>query len=325
MSVAPHPYKTNRAQIVVGVQDDQGADVAPTRHPGLMKGGQELADPEVNWIEERVIGGNRDPFQHIEGKHAYEGGNWNVVPYDGWPIAFVLGKDSYDGTAGTHTITRKQEDPPPTVTVEGSYFGSGSQPDFSRAIYGVAANSGTITINNEDELTMSVDTMGLGLTGDTTDGSRTPTTVTLPDRRPWTFNKVSSNLSMAGTSFARVTNWELQIQNNPSGYHYLESENEHDPYEMLYGNGDYSLTVEVAITDDGLYQELAQPQSGGFTTTISLTKDSGDSITLETENSRIRAASPTFPDEGTVKQQLEMNPNGATITVDDSSSSAAYV
>lgn len=324
MSVAPHPYKSERTDIFVGIEGDQKVEVVPERYPGFLKDGQELSDPEIEWIEERVVGGNRDPYQHVEGVRSFEGGSWTIVPYDGWPVAWVLGAESV--TADTpeaglteHVITRKQDGPPPTATVEGNFYGA-SQGDFSRGLLGVVPESGTIEVNNDNELQVSTSNIALGLTDDTMDDTRTPTgSISLPDRKPWTFQKVSSDLTMFGTTFARVEDFSLEISNEPTAERYLESSEAPEPYEALYGNGSYSLTVTIAVTDSSIYQELINPTDGGFSTSIQFAKNGGDeTLEISASDCRMTGAPHEIPDDGKVTTGVEITPRTSQVTIVDS-------
>lgn len=311
MTTKPHPFKAERTDILVGLESEQKEEATPSRYPGLMKDGQELADPEIEWIEERVVGGNRDVYQHVEGPKTFDGGSWTVVPYDGWPIAFALGAEE-DGS-----IVRKQDGPPPTATVEGIYYGHDGQDDFARALVGVTCDSATIEVNNEEELQVSLSTIALGLTDDTYDGSRTPTSAPdLPDVEPWSFRRTSSNLTIFGTEFARVEDFSLEMTNNLTPERYIESDEaaKGEPYEVTYGNGEYSLNLEIAITDGSLYQELINPTEGGFDMSIEFDNGDGDVLSIEGSGLRMESTPHGVPDDGKVTVSPSITPR--TVWVD---------
>jgi len=329
MVTTPHPYKSERTDVLVAVEGDQKTEVVPERYPGLLKGNQELADPSIEWIEERVVGGDRNPYQHVEGPKSFEGGSWTVVPYDGWPIAYVLGAESVSAEtpeAGLteHVLTPKQDGPPPTLTVEGDYYAAAGD-DFSRGLLGVAPESGTIEVNNEEELQVSITNTALGLTDDTYDDSRTPTTgVSLPDREVWSFRRTMSNLNIFGTSFARVEDFSLEVTNNPTAERYIEASEAPDgePYEVLYGNAEYSLDLEIAITDDSIYQELINPTAGGFSMDIEFAKGGNGDETLRIQGSNLRMeeAPHDIADEGKISISPSITPRDVKVTVVDSQS-----
>jgi hypothetical protein len=327
----PHPYKAERSELLVGTESAQKEAAAPTRYPGFAKDEQEPPDLEVDWIEGRYTGAGRTPHQHYEGPHSFEG-SLNVVPYDGWPVAWLLGAEATSGSdPTTHTITPKgaaggDGAAPPTVTVEANYLSGPGGTDFSRGIVGVAPDSGTIQQNNEEELTVDMDVVGLGLTADTVDGSRTPTTgVSLPDRQPWTFKKASSNLSLFGTTFARMEDFQLDVENNLSPETYIEDSEAPEPYELLYGDATLSWTVDLAITDSSLYTELADATEGGFTATIAFTKETNETLTITSNNTYIESAPHPLPEEGKAVSSVELATNDLSVVVDDPVTSGKYL
>jgi hypothetical protein len=320
-----HPFKAERTDIFVGIESTQKTEATLERYPGLLKDGQEIADPEIEWLEERVVGGDREVYQHVEGPRAFEGGSWTIVPYDGWPIAWLLGGESTNGTSPTtHTLTAKSDGEPPTATVEANYLGQSGQDDFSRGLLGALPESGTIEVNNEEELQVTLSNIALGITSDTKDGTRSATTgISLPDREVWSFKKVKSDLSLFGTTFARVVDFSLEVTNNPTPDRYLESTEAPEPYEMTYGNVEYSLELEIAITDDALYQELVNPSSDGFDMSITFEKGSNgdETLKLEASNLRMSEAPHEIPGEGKVTVSPTITPRTITVTVKDSTSS----
>lgn len=313
MSVSPHPYKSERTDIFVGTETEQKSEAAVTRYPGFLTGSQQVADPEVEWIEERVVGGNREVFQHVEGPRSFDGGNWTVVPFDGWPISWLLGSE----TANTDTtdVEPKMDGAPPTATVEANFYG-GTQDDFSRAFVGVAPDSGDIQVNNEEELEISLSTQALGLTADTLDGTRTPTTgISLSQAQPWTFKSAASNLTVFGTTFARVEDFQLSINNNINVERYIESDEAPEPYEVLYGNIDYTLDLDIAITDDSLFQEVVNPTSGGFAVDAVFEKPGGDQLSLSVGEARMENADHEIPDDGKITVSPSIVPRTVSATV----------
>lgn len=328
MTTTPHPYKSERTDLFASIQSGQKTEATTGfRYPGFLVDEQELPDPEIEWIEERVVGGDRNVYQFIEGPYSFQTGSLTIVPYDGWPIAWLLGDDTVSGTGPyTHTITPKQTGKPPTATLEANYYAGPDGSDMSRAYVGCMPGTGSIEVNNEEELQLSLDVRALGLTADTYDDSRTPTTgVTLPDRSPWKFSKLNSDLSLFGTTFARLEDFTLDIDNQPTTERYIESNEAPEPYEVLYGPGDWSLTVDLAITDSAVYQELVGPTSGGFSGSIEFVKNTNETLNISLSDCQIPNAPHTIPEEGKILTSVEVNVRDLTITVDDSVGSTAYV
>lgn len=329
MTTTPHPYKSERTDLFVAQQSGQKtAATADFRYPGFLVDEQEPPDPEIEWIEERVVGGDRNVYQFIEGPYSFQTGSLTIVPYDGLPIAWLLGADSVSGSGPEeHVITPKQDGKPPTFTVESNYYAGPDGSDMSRAYVGCMPGTGSIEVNNEEELQVSLDLRALGLTADTYDDSRTPTTgVSLPDRGPWKFSKVNSDLSLFGTSFARLEDFTLDMDNQPTSERYIESTEAPEPYEVLYGPGDWSLSVDLAITDSAVFQELVGPTSGGFSGNIVFEKNGGaETLDISLSDCQIPNAPHTLPEEGKILSSVEVVVRDLTVTVKDSQDPGAYV
>jgi len=331
MSIStPHPYKSEKAQVALDIENTQKTEVTVTRYPGFLTGEQELPDPEKEIEEEHYVGGNRDPYEQTEGQWTFDAGSLTMVPYDGFPIAWAMGADSASGTGPTtHTITRKQDGAPPTATMEAAYLGrGGSQSDFVRTFLGCYPGSATIQVSNDGKLEIEMDIQALGLTPNTPHTS--VTSVSLPDRQPWKFDKVNSNLDLAfggtSTSFARVTDFSFEIQNNLSPEYYMESSEAPEPYELMYGNGGYTWDVTIAVTDNSIYNELVKTDNT-FTASMEFFKGSSENETLKFEGSECKlpdGAHPV-PEDGKVETQLSLSPRTSTITVADGTETSSYV
>lgn len=327
MSTQPHPYKAELAQVALAIEGAQKDEVVPTRYPGFLDGDQDMTDPEITWNEGRYVGADREVYQYTEGQHAFEGGSWTMNPYDGFPIAWLFGSETVEVDTPSsgltqHTIEMVHDGPPATATVEGAFIGRGSQGNLVNGFLGVMPDTGTIQTGNEGRLEVTLDLIALGLTPDSQGGSREPVDVTLPSRQPWRFSQVDSNLELtfgAGTeSFARVMDFSLEVQNNPTAEHYIEESEAPDPYEVLYGNGGYTLDVELAVSDESVYQEMRDPTSGGFDTSITFLKGGNESLEILAQNCRMENAPHSIPEDGKIEVPVSILPRKTTITVVDS-------
>ena len=335
MSIStPHPYKSEKSEVKLDIENTQKTEVTVTRYPGFLKGEQELPDPEIDLTQEHYVGGNRDPYEQTEGQWGFDAGSLSIVPYDGFPIAWAMGADSVQvdtPSAGlnTHTITRKQDGAPPTATMEAAYLGrGGSQSDFVRTFLGCYPSTATIEVSNDGKLQVNADVQALGITSNTPHSSNT--SVSLPDRQPWKFDKVQSNLDLAfggaSTTFARVTDFSFEIANNPTPEYYMESSEAPEPYEMLYGNGGYTWDVTIAVTDTSIYNELVSSDTT-FTATMTFQKGSNGDETLKFEGKECKLPNGAHPvpEEGKVETQLSLSPRTTTITVVDGTETNSYV
>lgn len=325
------PYKSEDTQLLVGSEATQGTSVAPTRVLGQVADDATPPDPTQNWIVQRVIGGDREAFQQEQTTREYQSGDVPVVLQDGAPVAYALGADSVTGTAApyTHTITAKQNDIPPSQTLEVAYFGRGGGTDMVRTFSGCVPNSMDLSMNNDDQLTATLEYWAMGVSL----GSTPTTGVSVPSTRPWLFSDASSQLSLFGTSFARFEDFTLSIQNNLVEGRYIAPAADHpsgsarDPFDLTYGNAEYELDATLAIEDSALYSELTTPTSGGFTATIAFQRGgSGNSFTITCTGCQITEAPHTVPgDASKIEVDVTIVPSSVSIAVEDDSAATAYV
>lgn len=322
------PYVRHDSQIVLGVEDAQGTTVSPDRTFGKVSGDTDLPDPEVDWLEERSIsaGSSRELTGKYAGQNAYDGGSVSVVPVDGFPLAFAFGSDevgvdTVSGNGTVHTIEILNGARPPTATVEATFFGRGNGDDFVRTFGGVAAGSVTLTVDNESRLSTDLDLMALGVETGTT-----PTTSVSKDTRdPWVFDDVDSSLSLFGSTYARVTEFEHELTTNAEARYYLNAGTGADPFEHLYANAEHSLTATVTVTDDDLYDELIGRDDAGDATFKFRKPSTGEVLKYEAGGIGIAEAPHPIPEEGANEVDLSIVPNTAKIIVSDTEAGDAYV
>ena len=336
--MSTNPYVRHDSQIVIGVEDSQGTTVTPTRTVGRLNGDTDMPDPEVDWQEERSIdaGSTRELSGKEPGQNTYEGGSLPVLPHDGLPIALLFGEDSVqtdtglDATGSTtsdtgttlHTMTVNDTDLPPTVTIEATYFGRGSGgEDFVRTFAGATPPSGTISTDNESRLQCEMDMLAMGVSPGTS-----PTTgISEPSRSPWLFHDVESDLSIAGTSYARLTNFEIEITTNISPEHYIAAASGADPYEILYGNIEYEISATIKPTDKSLYQSVLDRDDSG-TMNIQFARDGGgDRLRFEGDRIGLSEAPYSFPEEGAPEVDVTITPDSLKCLVEDQQATEAYV
>lgn len=331
------PFVRHDSQVLVGVESDQGTTVTPDRTFGYVSGDTDLPDPEVDWLEERSIsaGGSRELTDKYPGQNAYEGGSVSITPVDGFPVALAFGNDTttadtnLDATGtqtsetGTtlHTIDVLDGALPPTITVEATYFGRGTGTDFVRTFGGVTPGSVTIGVDNESKLTTDLDLMALGVT----EGDTPTTTVSAPTRDPWVFDNVESDLSLNGTEYCRVTEFEHELTTNAEPRYYLCANAGADPKEHLYANAEHSLTATVTVTDDVLYNELLGRGDAGSATFQFNKPATGEVFRYEASNIGIAEAPHNIPEEGANEVDLSIVPDSVTIEVTDTEATGAYV
>lgn len=326
------PYKGEDTQLAVGVEDEQGTAVTPTRTFGKVADDATAPDPEVDWRPTRVIGGGREIFQKHEGQREYQGGDIPVILIDGAPIAYALGDEEFnededlDGSSedglNTHVLTAKQDGKPPGQTIEAVYYGRGGGDDFVRTFAGCVPNSLELAVNNDDELTGTLSYWAQSVdTGDSPTGS-----ISVQDRNPWLFADITSRLELFDTEFARFEEFSLSIENNLEEGRYIEPDAGRDPFEITYGNLDLDLSATIGIEDDALYQELLDPTSGGFDAILEFERPNEDKLRIECSGCNFNSAPHDIPAESSVVTvEVDMTPEDVEILVEDSHSTEEYL
>ena len=318
------PYKGHDSQIVAGTESEQGTTVTPSRLLGKQVEETSHPDPTVNWYEERLIGGDRELSGKSEGQVVLDGGDYPILPYDGYPIALLLGSydsftaDSPSTGTDTHVFTPKMDGIPPTATVEATQYGRGGGDDFVRTFAGVAVMSGELSVDNDSRLQTNLETEAL----DVTTGTSPTGPIAIPDRDPWLFSDISSDFSFAGTSFARLEDFTLSIDNGSESRFYINSATGNFPFEILYGNIDYELAATVTVDDSTLYDELLSSTAGGVAVNIAFTKPSGDRLVIDATAANLEEVPHDTPrgDDEAVSVEASMIPESVTVTVEDTGS-----
>lgn len=338
MSISGSPQKGHDSRILVGLQDSQRTTVTPTRHLGKIEEETSHPDPEVSWNEEFLIGTGREMNAKTEGQYVYEGGSYPIIPYDGFPIAVLLGSEAFTAdtpTTGTneHVLTAAGASAgsatpvPPSLTVEATHLGRGGASDFVRTFNTVVPTSGEISLDNEGRLTTTLDTIAIGVST----GSSPTADPGMPDRNPWLFSDISSDFSFGGTSVARLEEFTISINQNSSARHYIESTRSPDPYEILYGGQvNYEFTATVTVVDNTFYSELENPTAGGISCSLPFTKANGDTFDISLSGNNLSAAGHATPrgegaDDDTVQVEMDIVPESISVTFEDSTSTEGYL
>lgn len=325
------PYKPEQAQLAVAVEPEQGTQETPVRFFGLVQEDTSLPDPSIEWIQERVIGHDREIFNKVEGQRAYEGGSIPIVPYDGFPLALAFGQETVrSGTdiegnsvsgVTTHILEANQTSKPPTTTIEASYRGTQGQPEFTRQFLGATPGSGEIAVNNEGELQVALDMIAMDV-----DTEETITSVgSVPDRDPWLFADNKSALTIFGTEFARVEEFTVSITNNLEQGRYIQPDDPRKPYEIIYGIVEYEVSASITIDDKSVYNELIEPTAGGFDMSISFEKENtGEELRIIGEDCNIPEAPHDIPgDASQVQVDVPIIPNSLRVEIEDNTSAGS--
>jgi hypothetical protein len=322
------PYKGEDTQLLVAPESSHGTTATPTRVFGKVVEDASLPDPEQEYLVQRVIGGGREPFQQEQGQRTLQGGSIPVVLQDAHPVAYALGSDTVSGSSApyTHEMTVKENGRPPTQTIEATHFGRGGGPPLVRTFTGCAPDSVEISMNADDELTASLTYYALGVETDTTPTS----SISVPDTNPWLFADASSKLTLFGTTFARVVDFSVSINNSLEEGRYIAPDSAHptgnarEAFEFTYGPAEYEVTATLVVEDTALYSELLTPTAGGFNMSIAFQRGgNGHLFEITGSGCRITDAPHDIPGEpGRVEVEATIQPNSMTITAESSDADA---
>ena len=112
-------------------------------------------------------------------------------------------------------------------------------------------------------------------------------TISCPTTEPYYFSY--GELSLAGTTFARITDFKLDISNSLEPKYYITDDvgSHRVPYEILEGRKEYTMGVTVDIEDASLFFELLRQGDyssvyKGFQAIMTFTRGSNDTITITT-------------------------------------------
>jgi hypothetical protein len=323
------PFKSKSTQLVVGHESSQNSTVTPDRVPGLVADAASLPDPEVDYLEDRVIGGDRELFDKRAGQRTYDAGSITVRPQDSWPFAYLFGNETVnagtdiDGNSetgvDTHVFTPLMDDLPPTFTTEAVYYApqSSSASDFVRTFGGCAVSSGEITMDNENQLEvdLDLDAMSVSPGGSATAG------VSVPDHDKWIFSDAKSNLSLFGTTFARVNDFSVSMDNGLEAKYYIESGNAPDPFELLYNIIQYQLSTTITVDDNTLYNQLVSNTDTKFESKVTFQRPNGDSLRIMATGCQLESAAHPIPDDDrAIEVDVGIIPEGLEVKVEDSNS-----
>ena len=305
MSTGTYPFVRHDAQIAVGKETDHGVAVTPDRTLGKIVEAGDMPDPEVEWQEERNIDNRGRELSNKEpGRNTYDGGSLIVLPVDAYPFEVFLGQDAGANGADPNVIEVANDPLPRTLTVEATYYGAGTDADFVRTFAGNAVNTGTVSVDNESRLQISLDFQAQGVEVGTS-----PTgTVTEATGDVFMFHDADSFLSLHGTDYARVTDFEWELSNNLNPRYYIQPNDPEDPYEVHYGNAGHAITATVEPSDASLFQSLVDRDDAGDAS-ISFTNAAGDTVAFEFRNVGLTTAPHSFPDEGVPEVGVELVPD----------------
>ena len=161
-----------------------------------------------------------------------------------------------------------------------------------------------------------------------------PPTISFPATDPYYFSQ--GVLTYAGTPWARVREFTLDVANNVEAKYYISSTGTANrvPYELREGKKDYGLRLNVDIVDSAFYLDLLRMGTysaafKGFQVSLVLTRGVNDSITFtmpsnapaaggDAQGCFIRRAPHNIEEAPLVSVPLDILTRHAQITIVDS-------
>lgn len=250
-----------------------------------------LPDPSIELFPIYALGtaSKRNWFVNYMGKVTLSGSIPDIWLLNGFPLYPALGAVSTTGTY-VHTITEAIT--LPSIAIHVTMLKSDQTNGIMRRWFGGKVNRQTIECSEGDFLKTSIDEIifqnfGHDASGEPyyASGIADITGMSFPTSTPYLFSYGS--LSLAGTEFARIRNFRLEINNNVEPKFYIQNgvSGLRLPYEAREGRRDYRLSCQVDVEDNSLYKELVRMGTydsvfKGFQTILQFVRGSGDTITI---------------------------------------------
>ena len=266
-------------------------------------------DPKLDIKYHRIVGQGRDLLYQIEGKHVVETGI-SFIPQDFELLEFAFGTRVTSGTAGTYSLgsgktwvyAGADTGLIPSMTIETTF--SPGQTSFPRQFVGCKVDKLTITAEEEGEVKFDMDLKGQRYLVPS-DASPVPKIYT---NNPFLFH--NGSMSMWGTTFGKVTTFELSLANNLKPKFYIASGAISAKFagDMIEGVRDYELTTTVIAQDRLVWNELTSATVSGFTTVLRLGIAS-HAVAVVCNNCVISEAPHNIPeDKAEVPVEIKMIP-----------------
>ena len=232
----------------------------------------------------------RNWYVAYKGKQSMSGSISNFLMLDGNFLYLPFGGTSAS-PAEANTL--------PSFSLHAAYVDANGATSLVRRFHGGKVNRMTISASEGGFLTGSIDEMLFSsyshnaaaasnvdhYVADLTTGIPEASAVYTCDQ-PWLFSQGS--LSLWGTTFARVRNFRLSVNNACQTKYYITAAGHAQlPYEIREGKRDYSMSCTIDIEDSAIYAELLNQgctngtgNMTGFQTIISFTRADGDHIVM---------------------------------------------
>jgi Phage tail tube protein len=254
-----------------------------------------MPDPNINWASFWGMSNssNRNWSITYPGPISLTGSIGDIILLDGRALMYAIG-NSVDSGGPTYVHTISEAVTLPSFALHLTEYGSDGSVQLMRRYLGGKVNRASIKASEGDYLKYSLDEIDfIGLEHNISSpsnlpfysaGVTDPSGLVYPSTQPYLFSY--GTMSLDGTTFARLRNFNLSISNSLDAKYYVQSASGSLlPYEYREGQRQYQLSCQIDINDTSLYRELVQMGTysstyKGFQVVIGFTRGTGDSITL---------------------------------------------
>lgn len=251
---------------VLGYKEEGAVNETPTaelqtNYIGHLYTAPALPDPKRTIEAKHLIGaGSRKPDHYTMSEYKYEGScEYEVINPS--VLEYGLGADS----GSLITISDLK-----TRCIEAKMISGGST--FLRYFTGVYVDS--LRLKGEEKGTLVAEENWIAM--DAIKSANAVSAVTVATDDPWRF--CNADLTIFGSSFARLLAFDIEIKNNLTPHHYYNSTAACKPYEIVQGGVDISAKLTVVPTDTTVWDEIGSDT--GFDFNIAFTRMAADTLTL---------------------------------------------
>lgn len=251
-----------------------------------------LPDPVIDFMPLWMLGNasKRNWYITYKGRIALAASIPDIWLLDGRPLRFPIGTVSTIGSSPPYTHTISEAFTLSSIALHATLYDSDGTVKLNRRFLGGKVGRASISGAENDFLKMSFDEVQfINLAHDQSGEPYYSATVadispTYPTTEPYLFSYGS--LSLAGTEFARIRNFRLDISNNLEPKYYITDNAIYQlPYEYREGRREYTLATTIDIEDASLFKELVRQGTyssiyKGFQVIIQFTKSADDYIKL---------------------------------------------
>lgn len=293
-------YKSENSYILVQEEDSLGSEaISSMGSIGYITDTITLPDPEVDISQDHYIGTGRSADRLKEGQRALDTGNLTIKPTSLDPFYYLLGARNTT-TNGEEAVIEESDDIP-SLTLQAV---TESDTDLVRTFTGTVVPSGTISVSNDDDLTLDLDLQSLAVSDDP---AKKQSKV---NHTGEIFNLASSNvLNMFGVEFGTVQDIDINLANNSAYRYYIGGGR--DPQDIIVGSPDLDIDATITITDTTIYEKLQDEQSEFG---LSLTLDNGvNTVTITVTGCKIESAPHEIPDEEEIEVDVTIQARNISV------------